>query len=66
MPWPFSIAAGDSIRRIKSLHFIDLSASMVKEDFTDASGKQVDRLVAVKEVLGDFLTRREGDRVGWW
>jgi len=27
-------------------------------------GTKVDRLAAVKEVLGDFLTRRDGDRVG--
>jgi len=46
------------------LLLVDPSASMVKEDFADASGQQVDRLVAVKEVLGDFLARREGDRVG--
>lgn len=46
------------------LLLVDLSTSMVKEDFTIESGKAVDRLVAVKEVLGDFLTQREGDRVG--
>jgi Ca-activated chloride channel family protein len=43
---------------------VDLSASMRQEDFTNAAGKRVDRLAAVKEVLGDFLTRRQGDRVG--
>ena len=46
------------------LLLVDLSASMVKEDFTDASGKPVDRLSAVKEVVGDFLIQRDGDRVG--
>lgn len=46
------------------LLLIDLSTSMTKEDFTNAEGKAVDRLVAVQEVVGDFLTRREGDRVG--
>ena len=35
-----------------------------QEDFTNAAGKKVDRLTAVKEVVGDFLVRREGDRVG--
>lgn len=46
------------------LLLVDLSGSMQHEDFTDKSGKAVDRLTAVKEVLGDFLARREGDRVG--
>jgi Ca-activated chloride channel family protein len=46
------------------LLLVDLSGSMETEDFTDAAGRTVDRLTAVKEVLGDFLTRREGDRVG--
>ena len=43
---------------------VDLSGSMETEDFTDAKGKTVDRLRAVKEVLDEFLSRREGDRVG--
>jgi Ca-activated chloride channel family protein len=43
---------------------VDLSGSMQTKDFTDASGKTVDRLSAVKQVLDDFLTRRQGDRVG--
>jgi Ca-activated chloride channel family protein len=43
---------------------VDLSGSMEAEDFTNQQGKQVDRLTAVKEVLDEFLTRREGDRVG--
>jgi len=46
------------------LLLVDLSGSMRQEDFTNAAGKTVDRLTAVKEVLGDFLTRRQGDRVG--
>ncbi len=46
------------------LLLIDLSSSMEKEDFTNSAGKQVDRLSAVKEVLGEFLQRRKGDRVG--
>ena len=37
---------------------------MEAEDFTNANGETVDRLTAVKEVLDEFLTRREGDRVG--
>jgi len=43
---------------------VDLSGSMEAEDFTNSQGNKVDRLTAVKEVLEDFLTRREGDRVG--
>ena len=43
---------------------VDLSGSMEAQDFTNSSGETVDRLTAVKEVLDDFLNRREGDRVG--
>lgn len=43
---------------------VDLSGSMETQDFTDASGKQADRLTAVKQVLDGFLTKRHGDRVG--
>lgn len=46
------------------LLLVDLSGSMQREDFTDRSGKAVDRLTAVKEVLGEFLVKRQGDRVG--
>ena len=46
------------------LLLVDLSASMQQEDFKDTTGKKVDRLTAVKQVLGDFLDKREGDRVG--
>jgi len=43
---------------------VDLSGSMEAEDFTAADGSKIDRLTAVKQVLDDFLKRREGDRVG--
>jgi Ca-activated chloride channel family protein len=43
---------------------VDLSGSMETTDFTDASGRAVDRLTAVKGVLDGFLARRPGDRVG--
>ena len=46
------------------LLLVDLSGSMEAEDFTNKQGKKVDRLTAVKEVLDDFLTQRDGDRVG--
>ncbi len=46
------------------LLLVDLSGSMATRDFTDAGGMAVDRLTAVKQVLDDFLSRRDGDRVG--
>jgi Ca-activated chloride channel family protein len=46
------------------LLLVDLSASMEQADFTDDAGAVVDRLSAAKDVLGDFLLRRDGDRVG--
>jgi Ca-activated chloride channel family protein len=51
-----------SVRDI--LLLVDLSGSMETEDFTNRDGEKADRLTAVKEVLDDFLTQREGDRVG--
>ncbi len=46
------------------LLLVDLSGSMDTKDFTDASGAKVDRLTAAKQVLDDFLAKRQGDRVG--
>jgi len=43
---------------------VDLSGSMEAEDFQDAGGKKVTRLQAVKAVVGDFIERREDDRIG--
>jgi len=43
---------------------VDLSGSMDTKDFTDAAGATTDRLTAARQVLDQFLTRREGDRVG--
>ena len=43
---------------------VDLSTSMEKKDFQAPDGEEIDRLSAVKLVLDEFLTRREGDRVG--
>ena len=42
---------------------VDLSGSMEQEDF-EVDGKLVNRLVALKWVAGDFISRREGDRIG--
>ncbi|MBS7458388.1 vWA domain-containing protein [Coralloluteibacterium stylophorae] len=42
---------------------VDLSGSMAEPDM-QLGGRPVERLTAAKAVLGDFLDRREGDRVG--
>jgi Ca-activated chloride channel homolog len=42
---------------------VDLSGSM-KIDDMQVKGQQVDRLVMIKYVLGDFIKRRVGDRLG--
>lgn len=46
------------------LLLVDLSSSMDQQDFVTHAGKKVTRLEAVNEVLGNFLERRKGDRVG--
>ncbi|OEE61554.1 IMP dehydrogenase [Enterovibrio norvegicus FF-33] len=43
---------------------VDLSGSMAMEDMVMTNGSTTDRLSAVKDVLADFITKREGDRVG--
>lgn len=43
---------------------LDLSGSMDTRDFTASSGEISDRLTAAKQVLDQFLARRDGDRVG--
>lgn len=42
---------------------IDLSGSMEREDFT-LDGVAADRLTIVQSVAQDFITRRQGDRLG--
>lgn len=42
---------------------VDVSGSMAADDMI-IGGQRVDRLTAVKAVAGDFLSRRQGDRVG--
>jgi Ca-activated chloride channel family protein len=42
---------------------VDLSGSMQAEDMR-IGGRRVDRLTAVKLILGDFIDRRRGDRIG--
>lgn len=43
---------------------IDLSGSMDQRDFAPAGKPPVQRLDAVKQVVGDFIEARDGDRVG--
>lgn len=42
---------------------VDLSGSMQQQDFR-LTGRPVDRLEAVKAIAGEFVERREGDRLG--
>jgi Ca-activated chloride channel family protein len=42
---------------------VDISGSMETEDMV-LSGQQVTRLEGVKEVAGNFMERRQGDRIG--
>lgn len=42
---------------------VDLSGSMEAKDFI-LNGQAVDRLTATKAVAGEFIERREGDRIG--
>lgn len=42
---------------------VDLSGSMEVEDF-EVDGQLVNRLLATKKVAGEFIQRREGDRLG--
>ena len=42
---------------------VDLSGSMKIQDFV-LNGNYVDRLTATKDIAGDFIQRRKGDRIG--
>jgi Ca-activated chloride channel family protein len=42
---------------------VDISGSMEREDM-QLNGRTVNRLVAVKAVVGDFVIERQGDRLG--
>ncbi len=43
---------------------IDISGSMDERDFATQDGERIQRLQAVKRVVGRFIEAREGDRVG--
>ncbi len=42
---------------------VDLSRSMAQDDFK-LGAQRINRLQAVKHIAGDFIQRREGDRIG--
>ena len=43
---------------------LDISQSMESRDFPDPGGEKIPRVDAVKKVVGDFIRRRQGDRIG--
>ena len=43
---------------------IDISGSMDEADFATPEGDRLRRIDAVKQVVGDFIDRRAGDRIG--
>lgn len=43
---------------------VDLSGSMDTRDLRDAAGREQRRIDVVKEVVSEFVSRREGDRLG--
>ena len=43
---------------------VDLSGSMATKDFKDVNGTAIDRLEAVKMVLGNFFKARKGEKIG--
>jgi Ca-activated chloride channel family protein len=42
---------------------IDISGSMDERDFQSSTGEPVQRLAAVKQIIGEFVEARDGDRV---
>lgn len=43
---------------------VDISGSMDTKDMADAEGNNQQRLQVVKDVVGDFIEARDGDRIG--
>ncbi|HEY7210225.1 MAG TPA: VWA domain-containing protein [Bryobacteraceae bacterium] len=43
---------------------LDISQSMETKDFVAPDGNRIARIEAVKRVVGDFIKRRKGDRIG--
>lgn len=54
---PFQISGKEMVLAV------DLSGSMQKEDMY-LEGEEVNRLIAVKSVVSEFISRRQGDRMG--
>jgi Ca-activated chloride channel family protein len=59
---------GEPIERVEAsrdvMLAVDLSGSMDEHDFRRSDGSNIQRLEAVKEVVGQFISEREGDRIG--
>jgi Ca-activated chloride channel family protein len=59
---------GEPIERVEAsrdvMLAVDLSGSMDEHDFRRSDGSHVQRLEAVKGVVGQFISEREGDRIG--
>ncbi|WOH38635.1 VWA domain-containing protein [Thalassotalea fonticola] len=59
---------GDPVEQKKSarevMFALDLSGSMSEQDFTDQAGNKISRLEAAKNVLNEFASRRQHDRLG--
>ncbi len=59
---------GDAIEHTRSARdlmiAVDISGSMEIADFSAADGRQISRLAAVKQVLGEFAEQRKHDRLG--
>ncbi|AHF02149.1 von Willebrand factor A [Thiomicrospira aerophila AL3] len=56
-PAPFEASGRDMMLSI------DISPTMLREDMS-WQGQRVDRLVALKRVMDEFITQRQGDRMG--
>ncbi len=59
---------GEPIEQTKSARdlmvAVDLSGSMETKDFRTTDGDEISRLAAVKQVLAEFIDKREHDRLG--
>lgn len=60
--------AGEPIERTETARdlilAVDLSQSMDQRDFAPRGADPISRIDAVKQVVGDFIDRRDGDRIG--
>ena len=56
-PAPFEVSGRDMLLSV------DISPTMLREDMA-WQGQRVDRLVALKRVMDEFISQRQGDRMG--